>query len=218
MRIPKEVSSSFTNKEIKLFKRLNTPVKIQDYLNSLDINFEEQGDTYMSPREVLKNKKAHCLEGAVLAAVILWFNGEKPWLLDLKTTKNDHEHVVAVFKKNGFFGAISKTNHAVLRYREPVYKTVRELAMSYFHEYFKDNGVKTLRSYSDLFDLSHLDYFDWIHREDFMWQLVYDLDHSKHHKILNSQQIKNLRKADPIEIEAGKLVEQKSSKGITLRN
>src|ERR1035437_2885336 len=143
---------SYTKSEIKLFRRLNTPAKLQDYLNKIPFNFEEKRDTCMSPREVLKNKKANCLEGAMFAAAVLEFHGGKPTLVDLRSVKKpyDDDHVVVVFKQFGCFGAISKTNHAVLRYREPIYKTLRELALSYFHEYFLNkNGQKTLREYSE---------------------------------------------------------------------
>ena len=132
--------------ELKLFKTLNTPKKIQDFIDKIPINFEEKGDTCYSPRQVLKNNKCHCIEGAILAALILRVNGYQPLILDFETTHNDEDHVVALFKKHGHWGAISKTNHAILRFREPVYKSIRELAMSYFNEYFLfSNGKKTLR-------------------------------------------------------------------------
>lgn len=122
-----------TPKEYQFLKRLNTPNKIQDYLDTLPINYEKSGETYHSPRFVLQHKKAHCLEGALLAAVALMIQGYKPLLLDLRTTSRDTDHVVASENFNGYWGAISKTNHAVLRYRDPIYKTPRELALSYFH-------------------------------------------------------------------------------------
>lgn len=197
----------FNQTETKLLNRLNTPQKIQDYLNKLPINFEEDGDTSMSPREVLKNKKAHCMEGAVLAAVALWYHGQKPLLLDLVTTKNDDDHVVALFKQHGYWGAISKTNHAVLRYREPVYKTIRELALSFFHEYFKHTGQKTLRKYSAPFDLSKIKNKSWLTSGEDLWDINNALDDSRHYPILSTKQIKTLRKAEPIEIEAGKILE-----------
>ena len=107
----------------------------------------------MSPRRALREGKMHCFEGALLAATALWLRGEGPLLLDLKT-KDDFDHVVALYKKNDRWGAISKTNHATLRFRDPVYRTVRELAVSYFHEYFDNkSGKKTLRSYSRPLDL-----------------------------------------------------------------
>ena len=204
-----KVFKAFNYRELNIFKKLNTPQKVQDYVNKVRVNFELDGETYLSPREVLRQKRAHCAEGAILAAVIFWYHGAKPLLLDMKTTPNDVEHVVALFKKNGFWGAVSKTNHAVLRYREPIYKTIRELALSYFHEYFKDNGQKTLRSYSDPFDLSKIKDKSWLVTKENLWNLIDRLDASKHHKILKPWQIKNLRKADVIEILAGKLVEQK---------
>src|SRR3989344_4797858 len=132
----------------RTLKRLNTPEKIQDFINRLPFNFEKRGETYMSVARSLKTGRIHCFEGALIAAAALWIQGERPLLLDLKPDKSDIDHVVALFRRNGFWGAISKTNHAVLRYREPVYKSIRELAMSYFHEYFLNNGKKTLRSYS----------------------------------------------------------------------
>ena len=114
----------YSKEETKLFKRLNTPAKIQDYLNGLKFNFEKHGETCYSPRMVIKNKTAHCMEGALLAAAVLEFYGVRPAVVDLRSIKpQDDDHVVAVFKKFNCFGAISKTNHGVLRYREPVYKT-----------------------------------------------------------------------------------------------
>jgi hypothetical protein len=202
----------FNKKELAILERLDSPKKIQNYIDKLQINFEEEADTCRSPRQVLHRRSAHCVEGALLAAVSLWYHGQKPLLLDLKTIPNDDEHVVALFQIRGYWGAISKTNHAVLRYREPIYRTVRELAMSYFHEYFKNSGQKTLRSYSKPFDLSKIKDKSWMLSGDNLWDLVDSLDSSKHYPFLNKYQEKNLRKADKIEIEAGKLVEYKVPK------
>ena len=127
---------TFTKKEIALMRKLNTPAKVQDFLNTLLFNFEEEGDTLKSPIMTLREGKAHCMEGALLGAYILSIHGCKPLILHLKTTKGDFDHVIALFQESGYWGALSKTNHAVLRYREPVYRNVRELVMSYFHEYF----------------------------------------------------------------------------------
>ncbi len=196
-----------TKKEIKIFKKLNTPAKIQDFIDTLPPNFEKNGETCSSPRVTLARGTAHCLEGAYLAAAILWFHGHKPLLLDLKSSKKDFDHVVALFKKDDRWGAISKTNHAVLRYREPVYKNVRELAMSYFHEYFTNHdGRKTLESFSKPFNLKKFG-VSWIIEEDDLWNIGASLDDSPHIKIVSPKMIKNFRKADPIEIKAGKLLE-----------
>ncbi len=202
----------FTEAEIKIFRRLNTPQKIQNYLNKLAINFESDGDTCMSPRLVLKTKKAHCLEGALFAACALSFHGYKPLILDLRPEKPDEAHVLAVFKERGHFGAITKTNHAVLRFRDPIYKTIRELVMSYFHEYFLDNGKKMLRDYSLPVDLSRFNKHHWQTDEKGLFYISKYLDKVKHYDILTKHQIKTLRLADPIEIRAGKLVEWKLAK------
>ncbi|TSC70368.1 MAG: hypothetical protein CEO12_392 [Parcubacteria group bacterium Gr01-1014_46] len=219
---------NYSTQELALFRKLSTPAKIQDYLNSIPFHFCKNGDTCFSPREVMKHKTAHCTEGAIFAASALEFHGHKPLIMDLRSTYKpyDFDHVVAVFKIDGFFGAISKTNHAVLRYREPIYKTIRELAMSYFHEYFLDSGKKTLREYSDLLDLTYFDKKNcdrreskevlsrarrtWRTTEEDLFDIPVYLDDIKHHKILTQKQIKNLRLADKIEIEAGKITEYSS--------
>ena len=140
--------------EFATLARLSTPQKIQNYLNALPQNFEPDGQTCLSVREVLHQKRAHCIEGAMLAALALWIQGEPPLLLDLKATR-DYDHVVALFRRGGHWGAISKTNPPLLRYRDPVYRTLRELAMSYFHEYANRRHQKTLRSWAGPFDLAH---------------------------------------------------------------
>ncbi len=205
-------SFQYNRSEIKIFKKLNSPKKIQDFLNSLTINFEKKGETVCSPRVVLKHKTAHCMEGAMFAAAVLEFHGAKPLVMDLRSVSHDFDHVVAVFKQFGCYGAISKTNHAVLRYREPIYRTLRELALSYFHEYFDDNGKKTLREYSKIFDLRFFNFRFWRTSEKNLFEIPEKLDEIKHYQILSSAQIRNLRKADKIEIKAGKLVEFKSSR------
>lgn len=199
----------FNKEELRILNRLKNPRKIQDFLNELRINFEENGDTCMSPRMVLRTNKAHCMEGALLAAVALRMHGHKPLVVDMTSTRKDFDHVIAVFRKNGHWGAISKTNHAVLRYREPVYKTIRELVMSFFHEYFNDNGIKTLRSYAGPVDLSRFDKKAWMTAEEDVWYIPEYLADIRHKKILSIKQVLGLRKADEIEIKAGKLVEFK---------
>ncbi len=201
----------YLNKEeIKFFKRLNTSRKIQDYLLTLPQNFEAKGETCWSVRRVLAEKQAHCLEGALLAAAAWWVNGQAPLLFDLRSRLGDQDHVVALFRQHGCWGAISKTNHAVLRYREPIYKTLRELALSYFHEYFLDTGAKTLREYSARpFDLRSFRQGEWLTAQDDMWDLVEAIDNSPHKQLLTRAMVARLRKADKIEIAAGKLVEWK---------
>lgn len=193
--------------EHRLFKSLNSPKKIQDYLDTLPINFETSGETYMSPRRVMRHKTAHCFEGALLAAAALSYYGKKPLLLDLQTIARDEDHVVALFTENGLWGAISKTNHPILRYRDPVYKTVRELAMSYFHEYLLDDGSKSLRRFSKPFDLSRYAPERWVTAEKDLDWLVEALDSSKHFPVAPPSTIRKLRKASRLETKAINIVE-----------
>lgn len=195
-----------------MLKSLKTPKRIQDFLDAMQMNFEEHGDTCGSPRRVLRERKAHCIEGAMLAALALRLQGSRPLLLDLASAHGDQDHVVALFQDHGCWGAISKTNHAVLRYRDPIYATVRELALSYFHEYFLDDGKKTLRSYSVPVDLSRFDKKGWMTDENDLWYIVHALDDAPHTQILRPGQARHLRRADKIEIEAGEIMEWKRGK------
>lgn len=198
-----------TKKELRILRELNTPKKIQDFLNKIPINFDYRKDTLMSPRMILKKWKCHCIEAAVFAAACLKLQGRKPLLVDMTAVKHDYDHVIAVFKEKGKWGAISKTNHAVLRYREPIYYNIRELVMSFFHEYTDKKGRKTLRSFSLPIDLRRFDKKGWIIDKEDLWYIDSYLGKVKHYPILNKRQIRNLRKADKIEIEAGKIVEWK---------
>ncbi len=199
--------------QLKILRRLNTPKKIQGFLDRMPINFEEDGDTFFSPLAVLEKNTCHCMEGAVLAALALRINGQPPLVVDLEANERDWDHVVAVFKQYGKWGAISKTNHAVLRYREPAYNSIRELVMSYFHEYFDDNGRKNLRKYSAPVNLVRFDKRGWMTTKEEIDYIPEYLTEVRHFPILNRRQIANLRRADKIEIEAGKILEWKSKKG-----
>jgi len=201
----------FSKSEIKILKKLSTPIKIQNYLDKIPMNWEKRGETYFSPRRALKEKKMHCLEGALVAAAALWLRGEKPLLLDLKT-KGDVDHVVALYRRNGYWGAISKTNHAALRFRDPVYKTLRELALSYFHEYFRDkDGKKTLVSYSSKpFDL-RAHGIEWVTTEKDLQHIVDAIDNAPHKQIYPKKNRALIRPADVMERRAGKIIEWKKS-------
>ncbi|MFA6415971.1 MAG: hypothetical protein WCW56_00610 [Candidatus Paceibacterota bacterium] len=204
----KKIDLGLTKQELAILKKLTTPIKIQNFLDTFPRNLEKNGETYMSPRQVLKKKKMHCFEGALLAATALWLHGEAPLLLDLKAP-GDEDHVIALYQKNGYWGAISKTNHAVLRFRDPVYKTVRELALSYFHEYTHDKtGKKTLRRFSRPFDLRKLG-TGWITDEEDLDHLVQKLDDSPHQTIFPPSNLRFIRPADKVERLVGKLVEWK---------
>jgi len=195
----------FDRPEFKIFRKLNTPAKIQDFIDRLPMNFS---NTCRSPLAVLRKNKAYCLEGAFLAATILWYHGRRPLVFCLQTVKRDFDHVLALFKEGKYWGAISKTNHPVLRYREPVYKSVRELAMSYFHEYFMNDGKKTMRGYSEPLDLRKFG-TDWIVSEKSIWHIDDAIAKARYHKILDRGKIARLRMADKIEIKATKATQWK---------
>lgn len=197
----------FTKSELAVFKKLNTPAKIQDFLNTIPFNFEKNGKgTLKSPVRSFRENNAHCFEGALLGAYILSLHGHKPLVMTLVADRPDVDHCIAPFQINGLWGALSKTNHAVLRYREPVYKNVRELVMSYFHEYFLDDGTKTLRNYSKPLDLDNFEDV-WIFADFDLWSLDDELDRMQHYDIVPNNLQKHLRRADLVERAAGKLIE-----------
>jgi hypothetical protein len=193
-----------TESELKVLKRLSTPNKIQDYLDAIPINHEKRAETCFSPRRVIIEQKAHCLEGALLAAVALWLQGEEPLLLNLKVARGDFDHAVTLYKRGGYWGAISKTNHSVLRFRDPIYRDVRELALSYFHEYFLvTNGRKTLRGYLGPIDLKEFG-TEWITAKRDLWKLAGTIYDMKHTPIVPKGNERFIRPAHPLEqIAAG---------------
>jgi hypothetical protein len=197
--ISSRISDSLDSPERRIFDNLGTPSRIQDYLDDLPINFELSGETYRSPREVLRTGMAHCFEGAVLAAAILAYHGKRPLLMDFQTTDDDVDHVVALFTEHGHWGAISKTNHATLRWRDPVYANPRELAMSYFHEYFSPDGSKSLLAFSKPFDLTRFAPARWVTTSDDLGWLAGELDHSRHVPVISRAAIKKLRMASDVE-------------------
>ncbi len=192
----------------RVYKKLTTPSKIQDFINSIPANFELQGETNMAPLKVLEKNTAHCMEGAMLAASILRYHGRSPLIMDLRAKRPDDDHIVALFKVGSCFGAISKTNHPVLRYREPIYENLRELAVSYFHEYF-DNQTrkKNLREYSIGVDLSRFDNVQWETTDKDLWEIVEAVDEARHYNIITKVQERLLRKAEAIEVQAGNITE-----------
>ncbi len=178
---------------------LNSPIKIQNYLDSIPFNHEEDGETCRSAYEVITHKKAHCLEGAFLACAALSLQRRRPTIISLKVTDNDYDHVITVYKENGYFGAISKTNHAVLGWRDPVYATIRELAMSYFHEYFLvKNGEKTLRGYSKLINLNRFGK-SWVSSPNELFTIGYAIADSKHNRVIPKGNEDLIRRATILE-------------------
>jgi len=184
--------SGFTIDETNFFRQLKKPYNIQIFLN--EIAYDTVPGT-SSPRVVIRERKANCFEGALFGAAALRLLGHKPLIVDM-IAADDDDHVIAVFKQDGAYGAIAKSNTTVLRYREPVYRTLRELVMSYFDFYFNIHGKKSLRSYSNLINLSRFDRENWMTTEENLDFIGDYLNETSHNKILTAKQIRNLSRAD----------------------
>jgi succinate dehydrogenase flavin-adding protein (antitoxin of CptAB toxin-antitoxin module) len=187
--------------EKRLLKKLNKPEKIQEFIDNIPYNTDTQ---CRSPRRVIRDRVAHCMEGALFAAAVLRFHGHEPLIADLQAVRDD-DHILAVFRENNCFGAVAKSNFTVLRFREPVFRTLRELVMSYFEMYYNSTGEKTLRGYSGLLNLNKFDYLDWMTTEQDLEVIGDYLTGMRHFPILNENMIKSLRKMDKRLYEAGML-------------
>src|SRR5690348_660530 len=203
----KRVRSLLSEAERKIFRKLSSPRRIQDFIDTLAINMERETKTYMSPRRVLQTGQAHCVEGALLAAAALAFHGERPLLLDFQAAYDDEDHVVALFHVNRHWGAVSKTNHPGLRYRDPIHHSVRGLAASYFHEYYLWDGRKSLRNYSRPFDVARYRPERWVTASAALDWLVHALDGSVHIPITPQGNMRMLRPASAFEIHASATIE-----------
>jgi len=188
-------------------RRLSSPEKVQAFLNAIPINHEIGGETVLSVREVLRQRRAHCIEGAMLAACAMWVNGEPPLVMHLDCHESDYPHVIALFRRAGAWGAMSKTNGAPLRYRDPIYRSLRELALSYFHEYSNKRGHKTLRSYSMSFDMRRIDPAEWITSSKSCWKTHDRITNLRHFALITPRQEKLLARRDAFERQAAKIVE-----------
>jgi hypothetical protein len=193
--------------ERQMFARLDTPQKIQAFIEKLPPNFELNGETYMSPRRALKARTVHCAEGAVLAAAILAYHGQPAWLMDIRALPSDQDHIVTLFKQRGLWGAISKTNHAVLRWRDPIYRSPRELAMSYAHEYNLDFGKKSMLAYSKPFSLTRYAPKRWVIAEDDLDWLMDALDQSPHEPVAPAHALTRRRRSTRVELKSQDITE-----------
>jgi len=193
-----------TPREFNTLRRLNTPEKIQRFLDAIPYNKEPRGPTCRSPRRVLRDRTAHCLEGALLAAAALRIQGRPPLLLDLEAVRDD-DHVLAIFRQHGLWGAIAKSNYAGLRFREPVYRNLRELVISYFEHYYNLSGEKTLRRYSRPVNLARFDTLEWMTAERDLWEIPEYLQRIAHRSLLPRQVEQRLNRVDARLMAAGLL-------------
>jgi hypothetical protein len=182
----------FTPAEMRRLRALKTPYLVQKFLEDAPYH---HGTTAWSPRLVLRENTAHCLEGAIFAAAALRVNGFKPLLWDLEGIR-DSDHVLAIYKHDNHWGAIAKSNFAGLRFREPVYRSLRELAMSYFDNYYNLLGERTLRAFSRPVDLSRFDRLHWMTSERSVWFIAEHLCHIPHTPLITKLQEKRLTRLD----------------------
>jgi hypothetical protein len=191
----------WTKEEITFLKTLSDPDKIQGFLDAIDYNPDYE---CRSPRWVIRKRSAHCFEGALFAAAALQNIGYKPLIVDMLAV-NDDDHVIAVFKRNGHWGAVAKSNFTSLRYREPVYRSIRELIMSYFDFFFNIYGEKSLRSYSLPLDLSIYEKRKWSTTDEDLEYIGDKLESLFHFQIVTPQMVKELHKASDTMLKAGLL-------------
>jgi hypothetical protein len=192
----------FTPDERALFRTLKTPLKIQKFLDRIQYNKEAGGETCRSPRRVIRDGTAHCMEGALFGAAALRMLGHPPLLLDFEAVRDD-DHVIAIFRNDGHWGALAKSNYTGLRYREPVYRTLRELAMSYFEHYYNLRREKTLRNYSRPVNLKRFDRVHWMTTEDDVWAIPDYLTTIYHTPLLRPGQVARLERVDDRLFAAG---------------
>jgi hypothetical protein len=190
-----------TPRELRTLRSLKTPARIQHFINELPYH---NADTAWSPRRVLRKGTAHCLEGALLAAAALRVNGFPPLIMDLEAVQ-DTDHVLAVYQVDGCWGTIAKSNFSGLRFREPVYKNLRELAMSYFDDYFNYRGERTLRGYSKPVNLARFDRLEWMTTEKPTWFVPQLLLEIPHIPVITKKQARRLTRVDARCYQAGTL-------------
>ena len=190
-----------TPREWRALSALRTPVGIQRALESMPYHIASSA---WSPRRVLREWTAHCLEGAIFAAAALRVLGFAPLLLDLEAVQ-DTDHVISVYKLRGHWGAIAKSNFSGLRFREPVYRSVRELVMSYFESYINLRGERTLRAYSRPVNLARFDrsHRGWMTSGDDLWWIAEHLVRVPHTRLLTAGMMRNLSRVDRRSLDAG---------------
>ena len=189
-----------TPHEARALRRLTPPWRIQKFLDELD--YDVEGEGCRSPRRVLRERKVQCMDGALFAAAALRVQGERPLLLDLEAVFDD-DHALALYRVNGRWGAVARSNYSGLRFREPLFRTVRDLALSYVEAYFNLRRQKTLRRFSRPFDLSRFDGIGWMTSEEDLWEIPNHLAEISHARLLTPGQEKCLAPVSRVVFEAG---------------
>lgn len=200
-----KAGNELTRGEIRLLRGMQPEWRIQEFLDATQ--YDVRGSGCRSPRRVLRERTAQCLDGALLAAAALRVQGQPALIMDLEA-EWDSDHVVALFHRHGHWGAIARSNFSGLRFREPVFRTLRELALSYFEQYFNLRRQKTLRRYSVAVDLSRFDSRGWMTSEDDLWYVGEHLVSIRHFDLLTPAMHRDLGPVDRRTFEAGKLGRQ----------
>ena len=195
----KKFESALNKKQLKVLSALTSPFKIQEFLDGVPYSSE---DVYRCPASVLRDNQAHCVDGALFAAAALRRLGYSPLVVYMIAVRDD-DHLLAVYRRNGYWGAVAKSNCVGLRYREPIHRSLRELVMSYFDDYFNIEGEKSLRGYTVPIDLSQYDHLDWM-TSDANLEIVADgLDKPRTFKVLTEDMIAHLAPVDRRSYDAG---------------
>jgi hypothetical protein len=193
--------NAWTKGELALLRPLSSPARIQAYLDGLTYRPEDDPGC---PRRVMEERKANCYDGAIFAAAALRRIGHAPLLLDMRAVRDD-DHVLAVFRGEGHFGAVAKSNFVGLRFRDPIYRTLRELVVSYFEDYFNAEGEKTLRAWSGLLDLRRFDHLNWTFSDAPLQYISDRLDALAHYPLLTKKMERRLSPVDGRSMRAGML-------------
>jgi hypothetical protein len=191
--LKKGAAFGLTRREASFLRGLTPPWRIQRFLDGLD--YDVRGEGCRSPRRVLRERKVQCMDGALLGAAALRVQGYRPLIVDLEAVFDD-DHVLAVFRQDGRWGAVARSNYSGLRYREPLYRTVRDLALSYFENYFNLRRQKTLRRFSRPVDLSRFDKRHWMTAEDDLWDIPEFLVDVRHYPLITKAQVARLGTVD----------------------
>ena len=195
-------------RERAVFRQLSTPQKIQRFLDEITYDTGGDGPRCRSPRNVLLDRVAQCMDGALFGAAALRMIGYPPLLLDLEAVRDD-DHVLAIYHSRGRWGAVAKSNYSGLRFREPVYRTLRELVMSYFEHYYNLTGEKTLRNYSRPVHLKRFDSIDWMTSAEDVWAIPEYLCTISHTPLLTAAIERRLGRMDRRLFQAGLMGRQK---------
>jgi hypothetical protein len=188
--------------ERKVLDGLDSPNKIQSFLNTVPYSEDE---FYRCPLRVLRQRKAHCFDGALFGAMALRRIGHPPLVLDLIPNGRDDDHILALYKIHGHWGAVAQSNFSGLRYREPVYRSLRELVMSYFEDFFNSAGEKTLLGYRSLINLKVFDRLDWMSSDTGLETLSIEMDRYRFHSVITAEMAAGLATMDERSLQAGML-------------